>query len=75
MSDVYKIEANTVEFEAPFGGGDVILKNSNSNNALRVESDLLVKSGNFVTLGNFKIEHDSNKLSILKNGVLKMTLE
>ena len=75
MSDVYVIETNTLELKAPFVPSDVIIKNESERNGLRFESDLLIKSGNFLTLGKWKIDHDDNKLYFYKDGDLKMSLE
>ena len=75
MSDVYVIEADTLELKAPFVPSDVIIKNESDNNALRFESNLLIKTGNFLTLGKWKIDHDDNKLYFYKDGNLKMSLE
>ena len=75
MSDVYVIETDTLELKAPFVPNDVVIKNESDNNALRFESNLLIKTGNFLTLGKWKIDHDDNKLYFYKDGNLKMSLE
>ena len=75
MSDIYVIETNRLKLKSPFVPNDVIIENDSSTNAIRFESNVLLKSGNFLTLGEWKIDHDENKLYFYKDGVLKMSLE
>tara|TARA_R100000700_G_C3087339_1_gene90267 strand:- start:39 stop:275 length:237 start_codon:yes stop_codon:yes gene_type:complete len=73
--DIKVIEADKVEFKAPFVPKDIELSNAHQNNALKFTSNVKVDDGFNLTLGVWKISHDSNKLYFYKNEELKMSLE
>lgn len=73
--DVKVLEADRVVFKAPFIPQEIDLKNESENHGLKFSSNIKVGNNFHLTLGSWKISHDTDVLYFYKNDELKMKLE